>query len=170
MQATLGFGPQPLELRIRAFRHGRVHVEVSFLWFQVDIHIAPVQPIAVVALCNLSMHRREQERLVQPVAPSTHRALGILVHIFDPIIQDFDKAITENKTPWSALHRNVPRVDGEHMQAIMRSVCGQLKMDKPLEDMGFDTIAHGIVVASKVKEYRRALQLPRNLCVSVCGT
>ena len=51
----------------------------------------------------------------------------------------------------------------------MRSVCGQVEMGKPLEDMGFDTIASGIVVASKVEEYRRVLQLPRNFCVSVCG-
>ena len=44
----------------------------SLLWTQSDIHIATVWPIAVAALCNLSMRRREQERLVKP-APTIPR-------------------------------------------------------------------------------------------------
>ena len=51
----------------------------------------------------------------------------------------------------------------------MRSVCGQLKMGKPLEDMGFDTIALGIVVARKVEKDRRETQLVSNVRVSVYG-
>ena len=77
------------------------------------------------------------------------RVLGILV---DPVVQDFDKAITENKTPRSAQHRNVLTAEGEHIQLIMRSVCGQLFMGKPFEGMGFHTIAPGIFVACKSRK------------------
>ena len=97
------------------------------------------------------------------------RVLGILVHIFDSVVQDFDKANTENKTPWSAPHHNVLRAEGEHVQSIMRSVCGQMEMGKLLEDMGVHTIARGIVLASKVEEDRRLAQLVSILCVSVFG-
>ena len=91
------------------------------------------------------------------------------MRIFDLIVQDFDKAIAENTTFWSALFRNVFRVEGEHIQSIMRTACGQREMGKLLEDMGFDTIMLGTVGASKVEEDRRVVQLVSNLCVSVCG-
>ena len=62
---------------------------------------------------------------------------------------------------------SVPMV--EHMQSVVHSVCGQSEMDKLIEDTCFDTIAPGIVVASKVEEDRRVVQLVSNLCASVCG-
>ena len=89
------------------------------------------------------------------------------MHIFYPIVQDFDKAVPENKAPWSAQHRNVVRAEGGHIQSIMRSVCGQQEMGKLMEDMGLYTIAPGIVFASKVEEDRRVAQVASNRCVSV---
>ena len=93
------------------------------------------------------------------------RVSGICVHIFDPTVQDFVKAITKNKTPRSAQHRNVLRTEGEQIQSIIRSVCGPLDMGKPLEDMGFVAIAPGIVLSlpARSREDRRMAQLVTNL-------
>ena len=44
------------------------------------------------------------------------QVLGIFVHIFDSTVQDFDKAVPENKAPWSAQHRHVLRAEGGHIQ------------------------------------------------------
>ena len=68
--------------------------------------------------------------------------------LFSCTVLDLAKAITQNTTPWSALHRDVLN----HAQRV-----------RPIGD---GKLLDCIVVASKVEEDRRVAQLVSNFCVS----
>lgn len=95
------------------------------------------------------------------------RIIALMILLFDEVVQDFDMGITERKTQWGCLERNIMKASG-HARSLMARVIMTLAKPEALVEMRFIMPGHGEPMQEQVDDDKEFAGLANKLCWNMC--